>query len=271
MDFRPGLTPPVPGDDSALWFVFNDSRLLTRVRDDRFGIPEATDLASAGIRPRRNQYLGTLDGRPCFGAEPDDGASMPEGYVFRELRALFGLLDEPLIWVAGRANQLVDWRRSHRYCRRCGHTTRDKGDERARFCPRCGLINYPRLSPAIIVAVLKGDRILLARNIGFKLPFYSVLAGFVEPGESLEECVAREVGEEVGISLKNIRYFGSQPWPFPNSLMIGFVAEHAGGAIAVDNTELMDAQWFSADDLPRIPPRISIARQLIDGFVEGKF
>ena len=186
------------------------------------------------------------------------------------MRALFGLLDENLIWVAGRANQLVDWRRIHRYCGRCGHATEDKPDERARICPRCGLINYPRLSPAIIVAVVKGDRILLARNKRFRRPFYSVLAGFVEPGETLEECVAREVGEEVGISLANIRYFGSQPWPFPNSLMVGFVAEHAGGEIAVDNRELTDARWFSAGNLPPIPPRISIARRLIDWFVETR-
>jgi NAD+ diphosphatase len=130
------------------------------------------------------------------------------------------------------------------------------------------LVNYPRLSPAIIVAVLKNKQVLLARNKRFKLPFYSVLAGFVEPGETIEECVQREIREEVGITVKNIRYFGSQPWPFPNSLMIAFVADYADGEITIDGSEIIDAAWFSKDDLPQIPPTISIARQLIDWFVD---
>ena len=144
----------------------------------------------------------------------------------------------------------------------------DMPDERAKRCPACGLVNYPRLSPAVIVAVIKGDQILLARNKRFRAPFYSVLAGFVEPGETLEQCVQREIHEEVGLSVKNIRYFGSQPWPFPNSLMIGFVADYAGGEIAVDNSELMEAGWFSAESLPVLPSPISIAWQLIDWFAK---
>ena len=116
--------------------------------------------------------------------------------------------------------------------------------------------------------MVKGNQILLARNKRFKLPFYSVLAGFVEPGESLEECVQREIREEVGLTVKNIRYFGSQPWPFPNSLMIAFVAEHADGDITIDGSEIVDAAWFLKDKLPQIPPSISIARQLIDWFTE---
>jgi NAD+ diphosphatase len=177
------------------------------------------------------------------------------------------MLEEDLIWIAGRANQLVNWSQTHRHCGRCGQPTEDKTDERAKTCPQCGLVNYPRLSPAIIVAVLKNDRILLGRNKRFKLPFYSVLAGFVEPGETLEECVRREIREEVNISVKNIRYFGSQPWPFPDSLMIAFVADYAGGEIRTDGLEIIDAAWFTKDNLPQIPPKISIARQLIDWFV----
>ncbi len=171
--------------------------------------------------------------------------------------------------IAGRANQLLYWHQTHQYCGRCGHVTQDKTDERAKRCPQCKQINYPRLSPAVIVAILKDNQILLARNRRFKLPFYSVLAGFVEPGESLEECVKREIKEEVGITVKNIRYFGSQPWPFPDSLMIAFVAEYAAGEIVVDRLEIMDAGWFSKENLPNIPPSISIARQLIDWFVRS--
>jgi NAD+ diphosphatase len=270
MKFIPGLTPPHDISDSAWWFVFDGSRMLTQVRDDHYRIPETSDINAAGFRPVRKQYLGSLDGRACFAAESDEHKEAPGGFVFRDLRALFSLLDENLIWVAGRANQLVDWRRSHQYCGRCGQAAEDKADERARTCPQCGLINYPRLSPAIIVAVLKDDQILLARNKTFRKPFYSVLAGFVEPGETLEACVAREVKEEVGVELKNIRYFGSQPWPFPNSLMIAFMADYAGGEIEVDETEITEAQWFSSGDLPLIPARVSIARQLIDWFVENR-
>jgi NAD+ diphosphatase len=183
-----------------------------------------------------------------------------------DLRGLLGAIGEELFWIAGRANHLMDWERSHRFCGQCGHPTENKSDERAKRCPACGRVNYPRVSPAVIVAVINGDRILLARNKRFRGPFYSVLAGFVEPGETLEQCVEREIHEEVGLSVKNIRYFGSQPWPFPNSLMVGFIADYAGGSIIVDNSELMEAGWFSADSLPNLPSKISIARRLIDWF-----
>jgi NAD+ diphosphatase len=139
-----------------------------------------------------------------------------------------------------------------------------------KLCPKCGLLSFPRLSPAIIVAVVHGSKILLARANHFADGFYSVLAGFVEPGETLEECVRREVQEEVGLQVKNIRYFGSQPWPFPHSLMIGFTAEFAGGHITIDGAEIADAAWFSPADLPRIPGEISIARRLIDWFLEDR-
>ena len=134
--------------------------------------------------------------------------------------------------------------------------------------PQCGLVNYPRLSPAVIVAVIKDHQILLATSPRFKAAFYSVLAGFVEPGETLEECVKREIREEVGLEVKNIRYFGSQPWPFPDSLMVGFTCEYAKGELTLDQNEILQAAWFEADKLPPIPGKISIARKLIDWFVE---
>jgi NAD+ diphosphatase len=178
------------------------------------------------------------------------------------------MIPDTLIWIAGRGNQFLHWHLTHRYCGKCGRETENKTDERAKICPRCQHINYPRLSPAVIVAIVKDDRILLARNRKYKGSFYSVLAGFVEPGESLEQCVRREIKEEVGITVKNVRYFGSQPWPFPDSLMIAFVSDYDAGEIAVDGSEIIEAAWFSKDELPHIPPKISIARQLIDWFAQ---
>lgn len=269
MTFIPDFIPPSKKPPSALWFIFGRGKLLIKLKNDTCAIPETPDLERLNSEVIRKQYLGTLDSRPCFAAELCGDCPEDAGLALKDLRMLFGMMEENLIWIAGRANQLVDWNQSHQYCGRCGKQNEDKSDERAKFCPQCGLINYPRLSPAVIVAVLKKDRILLGRNKRFKLPFYSVLAGFVEPGETLEECVRREIREETGIRVKNIRYFGSQPWPFPNSLMIAFVAEYAGGEIFVDGSELIDAAWFAKDNLPQIPPRISIARKLIDWFTQS--
>ena len=268
MPFKPEFNPSAVETESALWFIFDKGRLLVKITDDTFLIPRSFDLEKHKSAIIHKQYLGTLDDRPCFAAELSSDRMTDAQWVFRDLRGLFGSMEEDLIWVAGHANQLVNWSRTHQHCGRCGKITEDKTDERAKFCPECGLVNYPRLSPAVIVAVLKDDRILLGRNKRFKLPFYSVLAGFVEPGESLEECVNREIHEEVGITVKNIRYFGSQPWPFPDSLMLAFVADHAAGEISLDGSEIIDADWFAKDRLPQIPPKISIARQLIDWFVQ---
>ena len=267
MLFKPNFDPPAVEPASALWFIFDKGRLLIKIKNDSCSIPGTSDLAKYKSAFIRKQYLGTLDDRPCFAAEFAGKPIRDAELAFKDLRGLFGMLEEDLIWIAGRANQLVNWSQTHRYCGRCGKLTVDKTDERAKICAECGLVNYPRLSPAVIVAVLKNDQILLGRNKRFKLPFYSVLAGFVEPGEALEECVKREIREEVGITVENIRYFGSQPWPFPDSLMIAFVADYAGGEICIDGSEIIDAAWFAKDHLPQIPPKISIARQLIDWFV----
>ena len=143
-----------------------------------------------------------------------------------------------------------------------------KTDERAKLCPACGLVSFPRVAPAIIVAVVRDGTILLARARRFPTVMYSVIAGFVEPGESLEQCVHREVREEVGVAVRGLRYFASQPWPFPHSLMVAFTAQHAGGEIRVDEREITEAGWYPPDRLPRIPDSISVARRLIDWFVQ---
>jgi NAD+ diphosphatase len=222
--------------------------------------PGVLDVASAIC-------LGTLDDRPCFAVAVDTD----EHAGATPLMGLWGHVDDTTWTLAGRAVQLVEWDRTHRFCGRCGTSTDQAPGERARRCPACGLLAFPRLAPAIIVLVERDDgRALLARGRTFPIPMYSCLAGFVEPGETLEEAVHREVYEEVGITLDGIRYWASQPWPFPHSLMLGFNASYADGDLVLDDREIVDAQWYAPDDLPPIPPGMSIARRLIDDWVERR-
>ena len=162
---------------------------------------------------------------------------------------------------------MVEWDRTHRYCGRCGTPTRDKAGERAKECPACGYVAYPRVTPAMMVLVTRGRELLLARAPRFPPGMYSALAGFVEPGETIEDCIHREVREEVGIEVGDIRYFASQSWAFPHSLMIAYTAEYAGGELQPDAAEIAEAKWFAWDAVPRLPPSISISRRLIEATV----
>jgi NAD+ diphosphatase len=224
------------------------------------------DVAPGAAR----HVLGTLDGAACWAIDLD-GDGVPDVAVdgFVPLMGLYGRVDDLRWTLAGRAVQLVEWDRTHRFCGRCGIATEAMDTERARRCPACGLLAFPRLAPAVITLIEReGGEALLARNRTFPVPMYSCIAGFVEPGETMEDAVHREVREEVGVAVTDLRYVASQPWPFPHSLMIGFEATWAGGDIVVDETEIVDAQWFQADDLPMIPPGMSIARTLIDRWLE---
>lgn len=250
---------------SELWFAFRGSELLVRMEGTTARVPDSEEWAALGLPAGDPQDLG---GSWAVGL-PDDVAP-PEGMVFQGLRRLYGSLDEEVWKLAGRAVQIVEWDRNHRYCGRCGAETARKPDELARVCPRCGLQQFPRISPAVIVRVERGEELLLARSPHFAPGVYSTLAGFVEPGESLEDTVIREIREEVGVEVTNVRYFGSQPWPFPNSLMIGFVADWAAGEIRPQEGEIEDAGWFTVETLPGLPSRFSIARSLLDDFVEKR-
>ena len=232
-------------------------------------VPFVTDPSALGLHSLTERYMGTIDGRHCYCAEVSDDL-LPAGAAFRGLRYLYGRIDENFHKVAMRAVHLIEWDKNERFCGRCGAETKDKTDANAKECTHCGHVTFPRISPAVIVLVEKDGKALLARASRFAEEMYSVLAGFVEPGESLEETVQREIEEEVGIKVKNIRYFGSQPWPFPDSLMIGFTAEYESGEMKIDGLEIERAEWFDPRALPRIPGRISIARKLIDWFVETK-
>jgi NAD+ diphosphatase len=266
--FISGVVPPAGRSEPAWWFAFRENNLLVFQEPSPVNPPCLVDLGELGLTPLSQHYLGRLDNRPCYTAEVAEGTIPPSGMTFEGLRRLYGSLDEDLFWIAARAVQIVDWDRTHRFCGRCGVPLNRKTTERAKECPQCGLLYFPRLAPAIIVLVQRGDQLLLARSRHFMPGMYSVLAGFVEPGESLEEAVVREVREEVGIEVKDINYFGSQPWPFPHSLMVGFTATYAGGEISLNDDEIENAGWFEVDNLPRIPGKISIARRLIDWFVK---
>ena len=211
MAFIISLISPAGNTGEDLWFIFRGDELLVKLTETGAEVPAYQDITGLDLNTIRSHYLGTLSEVNCYTAEFAGNVAGPNGMSFKELRLLIGLLDEDFFSAAGRAFQIIHWERTHQFCGRCGGLTRLKTAEKARECPHCGLVIYPEISPAIIVAVVRGSEILLARSHRFRNAFYSVLAGFVELGETFEETVRREVREEVGIELKNIRYFGCQP------------------------------------------------------------
>ena len=265
--FVPGVEPPMERLGPAWWFAFAGDSLLVRPESSLVEIPYLVDLQELGLSMLHRHYLGQLDGHSCYAVDLPENTVLPAGMAFEGLREVYGRLDEDLFWIAARAVQIVNWDRTHRFCGRCGTAMEAKTTERAKGCPSCGLLHFPRLSPAIIVLVERGQELLLARSRHFAPGRYSVIAGFVEPGETLEETVVREIREEVGIRIKDIRYFGSQAWPFPHSLMVGFTATYHSGEISLNDHEIEDARWFTADNLPTIPNKMSISRKLIDWFL----
>ncbi|MCL6458539.1 MAG: NAD(+) diphosphatase [Gorillibacterium sp.] len=267
--FNPAVSAETSLGSPAYWFVFSSNKLLVTM--DVAGmirLPFAEDLNRWRIKPIRQQYLGVWNGAPCYSVEAEPDIAAPEGMEFRGLFTLYGTFDEDLFHLAGRAIQMVEWDQTNQYCSRCGSKMDELTNERAKVCPSCSFTSYPRISPAVITAILKGKQLLLAHAQHFQGDMYSLIAGFVEPGETLEDAVQREIMEEVGLKVKNIRYFGSQQWPFPHSLMIGFIAEYESGDIVVDGEEIAKADWFDADQLPEIPTEISIARKMINWYAE---
>ncbi len=265
--FTPGHVRPESLAAGTLAFAFRGERLLVGGTAETPIVPDfaASQRLATG---EAIHYLGELDGTACVAVALADDAPEPDGWRYAGLRSLFFKLPDPLLAIAARAFQVVEWGRTHRYCGRCGTPTRDKDGERAKECPRCGYTAYPRVTPAMMVLVTRGRELLLARSARFPPGMYSALAGFVEPGETIEDCIRREVREEVDIEVANIRYFSSQSWAFPHSLMIAYTAEYAGGELRPDESEIVEARWFPWNAVPDLPPSISISRRLIAATIE---
>jgi NAD+ diphosphatase len=251
----------VPAQD-ARWFIFAGDQLVLVERGNTLHVPDTAALAGLGLQSHNPMLLGLLDGVACFAAELAPPAQPPLQAL--GLRQAYGLLPDHEYSVAGYAAQIGHWERTTRFCPVCATATEHAVAERAKRCPACGFTQYPRVSPAIIVLIYRPGQVLLARQPQWPTGHYSLVAGFVESGESLEACVRREVAEEVGVAVTDIRYLGSQPWPFPHQLMCGFVARYDSGDIAIDTTELEHAAWFALDALPNRPPALSIARRILD-------
>jgi NAD+ diphosphatase len=258
MNYVSAVHHTLAATDMAWCFAFVEGKLLLPDTEPPELLPQPWARFEAWAAARH--YLGQLDGLDCWALAL---SAVPDGWRPIALRAAMMQFNEPLLSLAGRAAQVLEWDRAHRFCGVCGTATELQATERARKCPACGHVAYPRLSPAMMALVWRGQELLLARALHFPPTLFSALAGFVEPGESLEDCVKREVHEEVGVQVRNLRYFGSQSWPFPHSLMVAFTAEWVEGEIVRQESEIAEAAWFPIDALPAIPPRFSIAGHLI--------
>ncbi len=256
--------PESPGQEPILFACRGRDLLVTSGLE----LPSVDQIDAEGLEAVRTQYLGQLDGHHCYSAELPGDVEEPAGMRFASLHMLYGTFDELTHALAGRAVQIVEWDRTHQFCGACAEPTETSENDRSRSCPKCRVPMYPRLAPAMIVAVEREDEILLARSPHFPTEIMSVLAGFVEPGESAEQAVMREVFEETAVVVRDVEYFGSQAWPFPNSLMLGFRARYDSGEIRVDGEEIQEAGWFRASAMPKtFPGRVSIAQWLIRDFL----
>jgi NAD+ diphosphatase len=260
--FVPLITPEPHPD--PLTFVFHRDRLL--IHSSELSLPTSQELASLALDASRIHPVGLWRGRYCQVAWTEDEAALPgPGFGWQGLRSLFNLVDEELMALAGRASQIAEWARTHRFCGACATPMLLAEGERCMVCPNCDMRAYPRISPAMMVLIRKGDSVLLAKHTRATANRFIPLAGFLEAGESLEEAVHREVMEEVGLRVHKLEYFLSQSWPFPHSLMIAFTAEYLDGDIRVDGVEISEARWFGPnDEWPERAATVSVSSLLVD-------
>ncbi len=265
LPFVPGHTPGHGPTATDQWLLFSGSKLLFGNKND---LPTTAEIPFLPQPTNTALYLGNSGPTQYFCANVPTESKAPASFDFVELRTALLRATPDTFMIISRASKLLSWEKLNRFCGQCGGPTVDKATEHAKECTACKTVVYPRISPAVIVAIVNNGKLLLARKKDWPYKFHSVIAGFVEAGESLETCAKREAFEEVGIRIKNIRYFASQPWPFPDSLMCAFTSEYDGGEIVVDNVELETADWYGPSELPAIPAPGSVSRKLIDWFVQ---
>ncbi|HEY4383572.1 MAG TPA: NAD(+) diphosphatase, partial [Ktedonobacteraceae bacterium] len=263
--------PPtlLPSSTPALWFLFRGSELLVQEQDRDIALFHGLEEDIAFLHPRSLLYFGTLRGVPCIASGVAVEEEVPEGWRAIGLRTLFGQLDEISYGLAGYALHLLYWEDHSRYCPACATPLEAIPGGWGRRCPNGDYQGYPPVTPAVLVLIHDGDRILLTHKPGWG-PRHSIIAGFVEPGETLEQCVRREVFEEVGVEVDTITYVGSQPWPYPDQMMIGFTVRYAGGLVQPDQQELDAATWFTFATLPHLPAPSSLSYQMITGWAESR-
>jgi len=268
ISFEPSVKPLIEESNEDYYYVFSGDDLMVKETGDGLSIPRLKDMLELRGLLKNKQCMGRYKGVNCYSAELDEAIS-PEGISRIALIDYAKKIEEEDFMLASKSRLLLDWHKRNQFCGKCGAKmeAKDSFYERSRVCSQCKTPTWPRTSPAVLVAVIKDDKILLANNRNYPEGFYSVLAGFVEYGESFEDCVRREVYEEVAIELENIRYFGSKPWPFPNSMMVAYVADYKSGEIRVDESELNHADWYSVDSMPKLfNNKNSIACDLIREF-----
>ena len=254
----------IDGGDAVVLYAKKNSIMA----DDGNRIPKASELKGTLDPQTMMMFGGTIDGVKCWGAHLPPVFNPPDGLAITESRLVFIHPDPDIACAVARCRTFVNWRNAHRFCGACGKPTAFADSDLAIVCPACGAMYYPQLAPAVITMITRnnGREVLLAHNKRFSTPSFSLIAGFVEAGESLEQAVAREIFEETGLTVQNIKYIRSQPWPFPNSLMLGFQAEYASGTAFPQDGELDQMGWFSRDNLPDLPNKGSIARRILDDF-----
>ena len=270
--FIPSICLPAPNLQPTLWFIFQNDEILLDVRSNIIKIPEMLDDSTLNFEIKQKICIGKYGNFHCFAVQVHNATTpLPPGMEFRPIRqSFFALNDENIFLIASRAMEILYWDRRTQFCGCCGERTQFSDVEPAKVCMACKALFFPQISPAVLALIWRDDEILLGRSPHFLPGVYSILAGFVEPGETIEQCLVREVREEVNITIKNIQYFSSQAWPFPNMLMIGFVSEYDSGEIQVNADELEDAQWFSIRDLPTLPNPLSLSRRMIEEHVASK-
>jgi NAD+ diphosphatase len=265
--FIPSAELGASSSTNALWFAFRQDELLVRDHGARLLVPASVDIQDLGVTATRKQYLGTLDGMPCFSAELSLATGAPKGWRFSRVGEAVARMDPGQLEVALHAFPILNWARGHQYCGACGSATVDVPGKRAKLCPSCGARYFPRISATVFVLIHDGPKLFLVKSRKPPVKWYGLVSGFLETGETLEACAIREVREEAGLIVDTLEYQGSLPWPEPHQIMIGYRARYVSGIPALDDGELEEAGWFQAGSLPEeLPPPFTLSRRMIDGW-----